>query len=90
MTDFIENAGHVPDFIKNDITWEKLTYSQNSHSLTVNVPILTPVQCDQLARHIKDNSRQFLKKQTVDSIIYRRGNKGKRLKWWLLVKTSSV
>ena len=69
MTDFIENAGHVPDFIKNDITWEKLTYSQNSHSLTVNVPILTPVQCDQLARHIKDNSRQFLKKQTVDSII---------------------
>ena len=69
MTDFVENAGHVPDFLRNDITWKKLKYSQDTHFLTVNVPVLTPIQCDQLAIHIKTNSRQFLKKQTTDSII---------------------
>jgi len=69
MTDFIENAGQIPDFLKKHVTWKKLEYSQNTHSLTVRVPILTSIQCEQLAIHIKTNSRQFLKKQTTEYII---------------------
>ena len=65
MNTRIEQAGHVPDFLIDDIKWQQLIFSNNSQSLNVNVPILTAAQCQILSDHIKLNSTQFLKKQNT-------------------------
>ena len=69
MNTLIEQAGHVPDFLIDDIKWQQLIFSNNSQSLNVNVPILTATQCQILSDHIKLNNTQFLKKQNTTAII---------------------
>ena len=69
MTELIEKAGHVPNFLVNDVKWQKLEFSKNTQSLAIKVPILTPEQCDKLTGHVKVNSNGFLKKQSTNGII---------------------
>ena len=69
MAELIENAGHVPSFLVNKIKWQRLEFSKNAPSLAIEVPTLTPAQCDKLTGHIKVNSNSFLKKQPTNGII---------------------
>ena len=69
MVTFTEKAGHVPSFLADEISWEKLEFPENSTSLALEVPVLTAEQCDRITGHIKTSSAEFLKKQTTNAII---------------------
>ena len=69
MSSLIESAGHLPLFEAKDIQREKLSFSNKKISLEINVPILSSLQCEVLCEHVRKNSEQFLKKQTINTII---------------------
>ena len=69
MSSLIETAGHVPILETDDVEWKKLYFLNHKKSLEINVPVLSPSQCEDLCKHVSENSNNFLKRQTTNNII---------------------
>ena len=62
-------AGYLPGLAAADVQWQTLPFEQDGQRVDVAVPVLTALQMQALAEHVKRASAQHLKTMTVSEII---------------------
>ena len=62
-------AGHLPGLAPDEVHWQTLRYSAHGGHLDVEVPLLTDVQMQALAAHVRRAAQERLQPMTVDAVI---------------------